>query len=42
VPEWRDEFCTDLVVMRAKIEAVACVLAESVPGSVVIDGQEGG
>ncbi len=29
--EWRDEFCTDLVVMRAKLEAIACVLAEPAP-----------
>jgi hypothetical protein len=29
--EWRDEFRTDLVVMRAKLEAIACVLAEPGP-----------
>ncbi len=26
---WRDEFCTDLVVIRAKLAAIACALAES-------------
>jgi hypothetical protein len=31
--EWRDEFCTDLVVMRTKLEAIAGVLAEQVLGS---------
>lgn len=26
--EWRDEFCADLVVMRAKLDAIAGVLTE--------------
>jgi hypothetical protein len=27
--QWRDEFCTDLVVIRTKLEAIACALSES-------------
>ena len=27
--EWRDEFCTDLVVMRTKLQAIAGVLTDT-------------
>ena len=30
--EWRDEFCTDLVVMRTKLQAIASVLTEPASG----------
>jgi hypothetical protein len=30
--EWRDEFCTDLVVMRTKLQAIAGVLTEPATG----------
>lgn len=30
--EWRDEFCTDLVVMRTKLQAIEGVLTEAASG----------
>jgi hypothetical protein len=30
--QWLDEFCTDLVVMRTKLDVIAGVLAEPRPG----------